>query len=217
MHLTKLLFSPWQTASPSFPSCYPELQMLGWNYRWCEMKTVGAGSPGASQRAGKLCLPGAVALSCPLMPALHWSPNAGSFFAGLHTVSPSAGAPWHAQGYIHSGSVLAPLSPGRKAGRAGHEISLELQCPGIHLHPKHCMTAPTGTVVRWLLIWISFTGEWNGKGYPNQLQHEFSCEYFSFKSQLLFTETAACCDSLLLLKQSLAHTLARKTKGTVFT
>lgn len=52
---------------------------------------------------------------------------------------------------------------------------------------------------------------------PNQLQHAFSRGYSIFKSQLLFTETAACCDSLLLLQQSLVHTLAMKTKGTVFT
>lgn len=163
MHLTKLLFSPWQTASSCFPSCYPELQMLGWNYWWCEMKTVGA----RWRAAGKLCLPGVVALSWPVMPALHWAPSQGSFFTGLHALSPSAGVPWYAQGYIHSGSVLAPLSPGRKAcpRRAGHEISLKLQCPGIHLHPKHCTTLPTGTVARWLLVWFSFTGEWNDKGY----------------------------------------------------
>lgn len=64
MHLTKLLFSSWQTVCPSFPSCHPELQMPGWSHRCCERKRVGACSPGASQRAaGKLCLPGVVALS----------------------------------------------------------------------------------------------------------------------------------------------------------
>lgn len=55
------------------------------------------------------------------------------------------------------------------------------------------------------------------KDIPNQLRCAFSCGYSSFKSQLLFAETAACCESLLLLKQSLAHTLARKAKDTVFT
>lgn len=71
-------------------------------------------------------------------------------------------------------------APGRKAGRAGHEMSLKLQCPGIQLHPKHQDSC-----------WSELVSPESGttRDIPNQLQHAFSCGYSSFKSQLLFTET----------------------------
>lgn len=181
MQLTKLLFSPWQTVCPSFPSCHPELQMLGWSHWWCEMKRVGTRSPGASQRAaGKLCLPGVVALSWPLMPALHWAPSEGSFSQVYTPFLLQLELPdVYKATFTWDVCWLLWALGGKQGGHSmrslwKHNALVSTSTPNTAWHfPQEQL--PDG-------CWSELVSPKSGtsRDIPNQLQHAFSCEYSNF-------------------------------------
>lgn len=194
--------------------------MPGWNYQWCELKTVGVCSPGASQRAaGREAVPprrGGTELATDASSALSTKSRELSYrFAHHFSFSWSSliCTRLHSLGICAGSSV--PLG-GKQRGQGMRYlwnynalVSTSIPNTARHFPPGQL---PDG-------CWSELVSPERGmtRDIPNQLQHAFSCGYSSFKSQLLFTETAACCDNSLLLRQSFVHTLARKTKSTVFT
>lgn len=185
--------------------------------RWKQLASA-HWEPAKGWQGGKLCLPGVVALSWPLMPALHWAPNEESFFYRFaHCFSFS----WNSLicTRLHFTWDLCWLlwALGGKQGWQGMRYLWNYNALVSTSTPNTVWHFPPGQLPDG--CWSELVSPESGmtRDIPNQLQHAFSCGYSIFKSQLLFTETAACCDSLLLLQQSLVHTLATKTKGTVFT